>query len=600
MFADLISTAPANFFSAGLLPTGLLAQGAAQSNWLTPVWLLSLGIAIGFLLFLVGLAKIWIMRRIPFFNQINEQPTGRIVAGVLLSLAYLGLFVGYGYWRVGPDFFSGDLPVALAFAIPTCALLGFGAWALVSRRQIGETSSIVREGFLSWLNWFCIAMVIFAASGFVMAQVNGFGIFKPVDDPNSLVASLARLPYAGSHAMEYTIPATKPNQPHAVPVSITGSELKYVNYRANKKLSLTTIENNKDARNLVDIPAQKQFSNYRPRPDGFGAFTSDQINNLYVYNPSASEAKLEIRWGTAPIYQEVFIVPVLAIFTFGVYIGYLNLATLFPKVFAIAHSTFKTEISQPIYLLAFAIGLLFMVGSIYIPYNTFGEDIKMYKDSGLTLLRVLAIFIAIWAASKSVAAEIEGRTALTVLSKPVGRRQFILGKFSGISLAIALFFIVLGFWLMVWVAYKPLYDFRENSKGLAEWTICFQESVHLLPGIFLCFLEVLIFVAISVAISTRMGILPNFLICFAIYVLGHLTPLLVQSSSLASLDTIVVFANLIAIVFPVLNHFDVQAAITTNADVPLVYLGWAIIYTAVYGAMAMLFALVLFEDRDLA
>ena len=203
-------------------------------------------------------------------------------------------------------------------------------------------------------------------------------------------------------------------------------------------------------------------------------------------------------------------------------------------------------------------------------------------------------------ASKSVAAEIEGRTALTVLSKPVGRRQFIFGKFSGISLALGLFFIVLGFWLMIWVAYKPIYDFKEASKGLAEWTVCYNESVNMLPGVFLCYLEAILFVAISVAISTRMGILPNFLICFSIYVLGHLTPLLVQSSSIATLPTVSVFANLIALVFPVLNHFDVQAAVNANVQVPLVYLGWSVIYTAIYGSMTMLFALVMFEDRDLA
>jgi ABC-type transport system involved in multi-copper enzyme maturation permease subunit len=270
-----------------------------------------------------------------------------------------------------------------------------------------------------------------------------------------------------------------------------------------------------------------------------------------------------------------------------------------PKVFAIAHSTFKTEVNQPLYLLVLLIGALFTVGSIYVPYNTFGEDIKMYKDSGLTLIRVLAIFLAIWAASKSVAEEIEGRTALTVLSKPVGRRQFIFGKFTGISMAIAVMFIVLGLWFVIWTSYKPIYDYQEASKGVCEWPQCFLESIRVIPGVFLCFLEVLIFVAISVAISTRFGILANFLICFSIYVLGHLTPLLVQSS-LAEFEPVVVFGNLIAIVFPVLNHFDIQAAINTNSAVPYSYLGWSIIYTFLYGSMAMLLALVLFEDRDLA
>ncbi len=52
--------------------------------------------------------------------------------------------------------------------------------------------------------------------------------------------------------------------------------------------------------------------------------------------------------------------------------------------------------------------------------------------------------------------------------------------------------------------------------------------------------------------------------------------------------------------FPVLNHFDVQAAINTDRPVPLDYVAWSVIYTALYGTMAMLLALVMFEDRDLA
>jgi hypothetical protein len=175
----------------------------------------------------------------------------------------------------------------------------------------------------------------------------------------------------------------------------------------------------------------------------------------------------------------------------------------------------------------------------------------------------------------------------------------VIGKFVGISMAIALLFVLVGIWFYFWVAFKPVYDYQEASKGLAEWDVCFNEARKVLPGLFLCFLEAAIFVAISVAISTRLGILANFLVCFSIYVVGHLTPLLVQSS-LGAFEAVAVFGQLVAIVFPVLNHFDIQTAINTGTTVPLSYLAWAVIYTGVYGAMVLLLALVLFEDRDLA
>ncbi len=586
--------------ASNLSSVGLFALSAAQTNWLTPVWLYSVGISIGFVLALLLLAKIAIGRRIPGLNQIYDNHSSRIIFGIGLAIVYLGIFFGFSYWYAGADDFYEHLPVLAMVLTPISLIIGFGAWALISKRQIGETSSVFGEGFLRWLNLFCILSVVFAVGGYFLSQANGLGVVNPVESPDILIESLTRLPYAGTTEDTFVIPPTTEGKPHPIAIEFNGAELKAVDYKANKKVLLMVDETPLTPSAILDLPTSTEQSRIFQGGLGTNLFPAEPVEQLYVANLSDSDAELNLVFQTGPIYSEVAIIPVLALCILAIYVLFLCLSTLFPKTFAVAHSTFKTEISQPVYLLAFLIGFFFMVGSIFIPYNTFGEDIKMYKDSGLTLLRVLAIFVAIWAASKSVAAEIEGRTALTVLSKPVGRRQFIFGKFSGISLALALFFVVLGFWLMIWVAYKPIYDFKESSKGLAEWTVCYQESVHMLPGIFLCFLEAVLFVAISVAISTRMGILPNFLICFSIYVLGHLTPLLVQSSSFAALPTVSVFANLIAIVFPVLNHFDVQAAVNTNAQVPLVYIGWSMIYTAIYGTMTMLFALVMFEDRDLA
>ena len=99
------------------------------------------------------------------------------------------------------------------------------------------------------------------------------------------------------------------------------------------------------------------------------------------------------------------------------------------------------------------------------PYNTFGEDVKMLKDEDMTLIKVLAIVLALWTASVSIADEIEGRTALTVLSKPIGRRQFIVGKFLGILGPVAILFFVLGAIFLATVSYKVSYDARESSHA---------------------------------------------------------------------------------------------------------------------------------------
>jgi hypothetical protein len=125
--------------------------------------------------------------------------------------------------------------------------------------------------------------------------------------------------------------------------------------------------------------------------------------------------------------------------------------------------------------------------------------------------------------------------------------------------------------------------------------------VQVVPGLVLVFLEMLVMASISVAISTRLPALANFIISFSIYVLGHLTPLMVQSQEVADqLPPVVFFGRLIATVLPVLDHFNVQASVAAGVTVPLNYLAWALVYCALYSSVAMLLALTLFEDRDLA
>ena len=155
---------------------------------------------------------------------------------------------------------------------------------------------------------------------------------------------------------------------------------------------------------------------------------------------------------------------------------------------------------------------------------------KMLKDSGLTLVKVLALLVVIWTASVAVADEIEGRTALTVLSKPLTRRQFVIGKYIGLVLVAMLVFLILGSVLMATTSLKVVYDARESSKTDPLWSDCAAEMITIVPGLVLSLLETILLAAVSLAVSTRLGMIPNLIICFTIYVLGHLVPLIVQSS----------------------------------------------------------------------
>lgn len=270
-----------------------------------------------------------------------------------------------------------------------------------------------------------------------------------------------------------------------------------------------------------------------------------------------------------------------------------------PKVAAIARITAKEAMSQPLFYVLLAIGVFGIILFPFISYNTLGEDIKMLKEEGLTLIMVLSIIMALWTASMSISEEIEGRTALTLLSKPVGRRQFIFGKFLGILVPVAIIFLVLGALFLASVSFKVVYDVRETSNPDPTLADCQAEMLQIAPGLLLSFMETVVLTAISVAISTRLPMLANLIICAAIYVLGHLVPSLAESA-LGQIEFVRFVANLSAAVLPVLDAFNISAGISTGQHVPAAYLGWAALYCVLYSSVAMLLALLLFEDRDLA
>jgi len=270
-----------------------------------------------------------------------------------------------------------------------------------------------------------------------------------------------------------------------------------------------------------------------------------------------------------------------------------------PKVAAISWTTSKEAMSQPLFFVLLAVGVFGLILFPFVPYNTLGEDIKLLKHEGLTLIMVLSIILALWTASMSISEEIEGRTALTLLSKPVGRRQFIFGKFLGILVPVAVMFLVLGALFLTSVSFKVVYDARESVLPEPTRASCQYEMLQIAPGLLLGFMEAVVLTAISVAISTRLPMMANLMICASIYVLGHLVPML-ANSAVGQFEMVRFVANLLAAVLPVLDHFNISAGISTGQEVPGVYLAWTGLYCVLYSAVAMLVALLLFEDRDLA
>lgn len=273
------------------------------------------------------------------------------------------------------------------------------------------------------------------------------------------------------------------------------------------------------------------------------------------------------------------------------------------RTLTIALATTKEALRQPAFMVLAFLAAMWLLASIFFPYFTFGEDIKMYKDTGLTTISFVALVLALLTASSAVAEEIEGKTAVTLLSKPINRRQFIIGKFIGIELAVLAMFVLLGGFFAMGVFYKTGYDLREAAGSADDMTKRLAQVVQVLPGLALGFMEVTVLSAISVAISTRLPMLVNMVVTISIFFLGHLAPILVESSSnQANANALVKFmARFFQWALPSLEYFNASPAIATGALIPWTgYVLPALGYCVLYSGAALCFAFLLFENRDVA
>lgn len=431
---------------------------------------------------------------------------------------------------------------------------------------------------------------------YLFGAMAAFALFAAPQMPlDEVRESLGRLSKAGESTYEITVdPQTIDQQ---LPVDLIAEEIVAYEINSDQDVRITSAEDLAyTAPTAVVLGGEPYEWNTKSK---LARGLSEAVDTLYLTNEGDAPATVTLSFTSEVQLPEVRQAPIAAVSVVALVLLYLAVRWLAPSVSIIAAATAKEAVAQPMFLLFMFGGAIALVCFIYVPYNTFGEDVKMLKDSGLSTIMVLAILFAVWTASVSIADEIEGKTALTLLSKPIGRRQFILGKYLGILWPVLLMFVLLGAVLLASVSYKVVYDARETSNPTPDWQLCHAEMVGATPGLVLAFFEAAVLTAISVAISTRLPMLPNLLICGSIYVLGHLTPLIVQSS-VGQNQFVAFFGKLISVVLPMLEHLNIQAAIAAGQPVPYSYLGMAGLYSLIYIAVAMLLALILFEDRDLA
>lgn len=574
----------------GTVP-GLVGQMTWLPSFLTPIWVIAVGLLIGLAAAVVVYGALALLSFIPPLGRLADSPnrgvSASLVFGALFSVVLCALYV--------PNSPDPEFAYLLYLPLITIGLIcGFGLVYGMWHRTRSEWMLLPSEGVIPYL--------LSVAGLFIVV---GLAATPLVTEPKEFFRSIPAINFVGdgSRTVSIAIPGVTEDDADLSP--FVAANIEY----SLRNLAELRIESDRTVL-LSDSsnPAQFQRAPFRINAGEPQSFRSSEgtaapipgdPTQLHIQNREIDPANVRMTFKTVPAIPEVSSMIGISFAFFLLITGVIAFRQAAPRVWALALSTAKNEMSQPLYLLLLAIGMFAVIFFGFYPFNTLGDDIRLLKDSGVTTIMVLGMLQAVWSAGTSVSEEIEGRTALTVLSKPVSRRSFILGKYVGIMFSVLVLFAIISAVFLIVISYKPIYDARETTRGATAWQEGYGEVVAMIPVIGLYFMQTMAIGAIAVALATRLPLLANFITCFVVYIVGNLTSPMVAASQ-GDNELVGFVGKLIAVAVPNLNSFNVQAAMDAAKPIPAIYLPGAFNYLVCFVIAIWMLAMILFEDRDLA
>jgi ABC-2 type transport system permease protein len=260
----------------------------------------------------------------------------------------------------------------------------------------------------------------------------------------------------------------------------------------------------------------------------------------------------------------------------------------------IAVNVFKESVRDrvPYNLVLFAV--LLIASSYLIGQLTAGQDVKIIKDLGLAATGAFGLFIAIFIGIGLVSKEVERRSIYSLLSKPISRPQFVVGKYAGLVLTLAVnvavmtiaLFAVLGY--MTWI---------ETAEFKAGWETSGVDPA-LLKATLLIFIELMLITAVALFFSTFSSPILSAAFTFGVYIVGHFNTDLKNFDKIVDSRPAIWLARGIYHVLPDLSAFDVKTEVVHGLPVPGGYIATTVAYGAVYIGALLIAAVVIFSRRD--
>ena len=251
------------------------------------------------------------------------------------------------------------------------------------------------------------------------------------------------------------------------------------------------------------------------------------------------------------------------------------------KIRAIALNTFKEAVRNKIFYLLIFFGIFFSLSSKLISMLTIGDTLKILKDIGFASINFFSVLIAIFTGINLVYKEIEKKTVYFILSKPVDRRDFILGKFLGLALTmfVALIIMISVFSIFIFI-FSGIFD----------------------PGILLFFVflfaELLIIISISILFSSFSTPILSSIFTIILYLIGHVIWTFNEFKYKLINPLEKFFAYFIYYLFPNLEKFNIKSALVMNDPISIKIVFSTLAYGLFYVTAILLISIHIFKRRE--
>lgn len=251
------------------------------------------------------------------------------------------------------------------------------------------------------------------------------------------------------------------------------------------------------------------------------------------------------------------------------------------RVAAVAQGTFRETVRDRLFYLAGVFGLVLIGAGALLSPLTVGAQAKIVADIGLAAMALLGLLVVLLVGAAMVRREMDHRTITTVLVRPIGRGEYLAGKFLGLAATLTC--------LVALMALLYAGAITVTAASLA-WS-------HL-GAVYLILLELLVLCAAAVLFSTVAGPALAAVLVAVLFAVGHLSRSVLDLGAMTG-GAVRALASVTYRLLPDLEVFNVRAAVVHGDPVTALHLVLATAYALGWILVCLILARLAFARREL-